>query len=560
MKYKKSIGYCRVSSDRQIDGYGMTRQQKLLLRYVQNYQDEKKLGYQLSEDLFTWMLQPGQSAFKGYNLTEGVLAEFIKEAQAGKHTGTCLIIENVDRFSRATPAKSALNFLTVINAGVDIHEVETGSIFTDTLNLEELSSSITRANRESVRKQNLSNANWENRFEEALEGKAVLTKRVPKWIEVIDNKYSLKSESSIIQYIFERFCEGIGSTTIARELNDKKMFIGDAFWYPQNVSRILSDKRVCGWLISTNKGRADARLYPQLISDEQFARVQNIKASLIPLVKYKPTKSMNNLFNGISTCGMCKSAVGVIRQIYKGKTAYHRLYCSKRKEIKECTALSIRYDFIEKVIYNHVLNFDWKTFLAKSDNTDVITSLTDELVQKNNYAAELRKLIESSSMPDLMFLKTLDKINHEVLEIQAKLAAVQAEPKTFDVSGFDITEPEDRTRYNLALRKVVSAINITRHPLHDGLTTIEFIYHVSKIRHVILMESMTGDVLSNIACIEVDGNYTFLTSTMNIYYDSTTKLVEVEGVMIQEKLALMINFMESQYLDENIISQLRDKL
>lgn len=130
---RKTYGYCRVSSGKQLDGNGMSRQQKMLLKYIHNYKDTKNLGYQLSIDDFSWILQPGQSAFKGYNLEEGVLAEFIKEAIAGKHKNSCLLIENIDRFSRATPAKSALNFLAVTNAGVHVHEVEAGEVFTDIL-------------------------------------------------------------------------------------------------------------------------------------------------------------------------------------------------------------------------------------------------------------------------------------------------------------------------------------------------------------------------------------------------------------------------------------------
>ncbi|MGK7285158.1 recombinase family protein [Buttiauxella agrestis] len=203
MKHRKSVGYCRVSSDKQTEGYGMTRQQRMLLRYVQNYKDEKKLGYSLSEDLFSWILQPGTSSFSGYNLEKGELAEFINEARTGKHKNTVLIIENIDRYSRASPAKSGEIFLSLVNSGVHIHEVETGEIFTENLNLEMLSSSLTRANRESVRKQNLSKASWSNRYYEAVEGKNVLTKRVPNWITIDDKKYVLNPKSYIIQVIFD---------------------------------------------------------------------------------------------------------------------------------------------------------------------------------------------------------------------------------------------------------------------------------------------------------------------------------------------------------------------
>lgn len=558
---RKTYGYCRVSSGKQLDGNGMSRQQKKLLKYIQNYKDPKNLGYQLSTDSFSWMLQPGQSAFKGYNLEEGVLAEFIKEAKAGKHKNSCLLIENVDRFSRATPARSALNFLSLVTEGqIHIHEVETSTIFTENLNLEELSSSLTRANRESVRKQNLSNDNWEERYEAAKKGTDVLTKRVPKWIEVMDNKYQVKPESNIINYIFNRFCEGVGSTTIARELNSKRMLIGDAEWYPQNVNRLLSDKRVIGWLVSTNKNRQDMRLYPQIISDEQFSRVQNIKNSSQPLVKYKPTESMNNLFNGISSCGLCGAAVGVIKQTYKGKITYKRLYCSKRKEIKACTAKSIRYDFIEKVIYNHVLNFDWNKFLSNESQEDTSEKIKDELISKTNYVTELRKIIDESDMPDLSFVRKLNEINKNITSLEYQLTTIKSKPQEFDISGFDIGNKEDRLKYNLALRKVVSTIKLVRHPFVDTFVSIEFHYHRSNLKHLILMDSMNGDVLLNIACTETEETLHYISNVMSIEYDKLTHHVEIEGLYVPEDLALMLLFMEQQGVDGSLIEKVRKLL
>lgn len=557
---RKTYGYCRVSSGKQLDGNGMSRQQKMLLKYIQNYKDTKNLGYQLSIDDFSWILQPGQSAFKGYNLEEGVLAEFIKEAIAGKHKNSCLLIENIDRFSRATPAKSALNFLAVTNAGVHVHEVETGEVFTDILNLELLASSITRANRESVRKQNLSNDNWEERYEAAKKGTAVLTKRVPKWIEVVDNNYQLTSESYIINFIFDKFCEGIGSTTIARELNTKRMLIGNAEWYPQNVNRLLSDKRVTGWLISTNKNRQDVRLYPQVITDEQFSRVQNIKNSSQPLVKHKPTENMNNLFNGISSCGLCGAAVGVIKQTYKGKITYKRLYCSKRKEIKTCTAKSIRYDLVESVIYNHVLNFDWKSFLSNEFSEDVTDKIKNELFSKKNYVVELKEIINKSVMPDLLFIKKLDEMNNSIASLESQLASIKNEPQEFDTSEFDIENKEDRLRYNLALRKVVSTIKLTRHSFIDTFVSIEFNYHVSNLKHLILMDSMNGNILSNIVCTETEEILSFISSVINIVYNKKSHQTEIKGSYSPENLALMLLFMEQQNADEALIEKIRKLL
>lgn len=556
---KKSIAYCRVSSAKQSEqGYGMSRQQKLLLSYVENYQDPNKLGYELSTENFQWMLQPGQSAFKGYNLEVGELHDFIKEAMTGKHQGVCLIIENIDRFSRATPSRSAFNFLALVNNGIHIHEVETGEIYTEDLNLDQLSSSVTRSNRESARKAFLSNANWNNRYEEALAGSSVLTKRVPKWMTVEDNQYVLNTTAStIVTYIFDQFIKGMGSTSIARELNKAERFIGGVLWYPQNLNKLLSDPRVCGWLTpKNNTTRSRSRLYPQIISDEQYQRVQNIKESKNQLVKHKPSEKMNNLFNGISTCKICGSSMSVVKQSYKGELKYFRLFCAKRKELKTCNSTSIRYDFIENAIFNHIKNFDWNSLIDNTDNTTFKEdNLKKELIEKQQYATELRNIIESSQMPDLSIVRLLDKTNAELLKLQSKLSNIIDTPITVDLSKFDISNTEDRIKYNLTLRKVVNKIEIER---HDHFVMIQFHYYTDIKKHILLMESMTGVVKSSITKTENNNILIYESDFIFIEFNTINNTMNVLGKYLPEDIAHMILFMEMDKINCDALQQLRD--
>lgn len=558
---RKSIAYCRVSSAKQSEqGYGMTRQQKLLMSYVEDYKDHKKLGYDLSIHKFQWMLQPGQSAFKGYNLEIGELHDFIEEAKTGKHNNVCLIIENIDRFSRATPSKSAFNFLALITNGVHIHEVETNIIYTEDLNLDQLSSSVMRANRESSRKAFLSNANWKNRYEEAVENNTVLTKRVPKWITVENNKYKLLPEANIIQYIFNQYVKGLGSTSIARELNNKEMFIADAKWYPQNVNRLLSDKRVCGWLVSTNKSREDVRLYPQIISDELFKQVGDIKSSNLPIVKYKPTASMNNLFNGISTCRVCGAAMGVVKQTHKGKV-YTRLLCSNRKELKVCTAKSVRYDFIESAITHHIKDFDWGKFFSKNDNTTELQKLKEKQLKDIRYRDEVKQMIDSVELPDVSLFKAFNNIKSVIETTQSMISAMEDEPTTIDVSSFDITNTEDRINYNLVLRKSVRKILIHNNEnfSHD-FSIIELEYNSSITTHIILMESLSGVVKSSISCFILNNIHTYESKKMKVEFNSATFEVFTSGYYELVDMAFMVNFLEMVEADEYLIKHLRNMM
>ncbi|KNC14327.1 hypothetical protein AC790_09015 [Pantoea sp. RIT-PI-b] len=534
----------------------MSRQQKLILAYIQNYDDKDKLGYSLDENNFQWMLQPGQSSFHGYNLEKGELADFIKEASEGRHKNSCLIIENIDRFSRATPAKSTFTFLGLVMAGVHIHEAETKTVFTDTLNIEELSSSLTRANRESVRKKVLSDANWKIRFEDAIAGNAVLTKRVPQWMDVKDNKYVLNEKTYLINYIFDRFCEGIGSTSIARELNAKNMLMGDGLWYPGNVNRLLSDIRVKGWVVSSNKDREDIRIYPQIISDVQFDKVQDIKKSKQPILKHKPKPGFNNLLNGISTCSLCGSSMAVVKSRVKGKE-YLRYFCANRKTTQECKATSIRYDLVEHIVSEHILNFDWGKFFNKNNQDNALEELRAKLVEDTNYRNEVSQMIDASSRPPIHFLKALANVQKSIDDITSRMASIENTPVIVDASNFDITNDEDRIKYNLMLKKIVSKIDLVR---HDTITKITFSYFSSNIEHVILLDSMTGNILSNITKYSQGEDDIYLSPVMNITYNTTTSECNIEGLYFSQDLALMLNFMEMINAQSHLIDCVRLEL
>ncbi|CNB53277.1 recombinase family protein [Yersinia intermedia] len=122
---RTSYCYARVSSETQGSGYGMSRQADSLLDYVKNYEDKEKLGFLLNCDQIVWLRAEGVSAFKGKNLADGsVLKSFITGVITGEIINACLLIENVDRFSRQNPIEAAQLFLSLINADCPIIEVE----------------------------------------------------------------------------------------------------------------------------------------------------------------------------------------------------------------------------------------------------------------------------------------------------------------------------------------------------------------------------------------------------------------------------------------------------
>ena len=101
MRTKMAYCYCRVSSGHQTTekgGYGMSRQQGMLMDYVDEYSDSDGLGYELSSESVVFLNAEGVSGFSGANLAKGsVLLAFIEDVKAGKIKNAVLCIENIDR-------------------------------------------------------------------------------------------------------------------------------------------------------------------------------------------------------------------------------------------------------------------------------------------------------------------------------------------------------------------------------------------------------------------------------------------------------------------------------
>lgn len=90
--------YCRVSSTEQIDGFGLDRQRDMIQQYAQ------RLNLCIDE----WLIDEGVSGYHD-NLDRGALSDWIAKVRAGQvQKGSVLIIESMDRFTRADMSKLSL--------------------------------------------------------------------------------------------------------------------------------------------------------------------------------------------------------------------------------------------------------------------------------------------------------------------------------------------------------------------------------------------------------------------------------------------------------------------
>src|SRR4051794_7251277 len=112
-KRPRAYSYLRMSTDLQLKGNSRQRQLDASKEYAMvhglDLVDEAQL-----EDI-------GISAFKGANVKEGELGQFLHAIEAGSvEPGSYLLVESLDRLSRQEVMKSLTVFLNIINAGINL--------------------------------------------------------------------------------------------------------------------------------------------------------------------------------------------------------------------------------------------------------------------------------------------------------------------------------------------------------------------------------------------------------------------------------------------------------
>ncbi len=115
--------YGRFSSKKQEDGDSFARQ----MDYARRWADEH--GYVIDESLT--MFDHGLSAYKGEHVKKGALGPFLAAIREKKlvRPGDVLLVESLDRLSRAEPINAQRQFSDIVDSGVVIVTADTGQVY-----------------------------------------------------------------------------------------------------------------------------------------------------------------------------------------------------------------------------------------------------------------------------------------------------------------------------------------------------------------------------------------------------------------------------------------------
>jgi DNA invertase Pin-like site-specific DNA recombinase len=283
---RQAISYSRFSDPTQGKGDSETRQERMFAEFCRRHDLTPRA------EVFA---DRGKSGYKDEHRKKGRLGELVALAKAGTFKpGTIVVVEAWDRLGRLRPDKQTDLIAELLRTGVDIGICRLGDIFTEedfgTHKWTTLAVFVQLAYQESKQKADRVAASWERRRDNARTNGALVTNRLPAWLELVNGKVRpIAERAAVVKRIFRMAAEGCGHTRIVKTLTEqgvpafgqeevregrsRSQFSGN--WTRAYVALILRDRRAMGEFQphkadDTPEGPPLENYFPAAVSEDEF--------------------------------------------------------------------------------------------------------------------------------------------------------------------------------------------------------------------------------------------------------------------------------------------------
>ena len=445
----KVYSYLRFSDVRQAAGSSADRQTQYAASWAAQHQ--LPLDHALS------LRDEGLSAYHQRHVKQGALGTFLQAIDDGRiHAGSVLVVESLDRLSRAEPVLAQAQLAQIINAGITVVTASDGREY----NRERLKANpmdlvysllvMIRAHEESDTKSKRVKAAIRRQCEQWLAGTyrgRIRHGQDPQWLRWEDGAWHLISERvAAVQHAIDWFRAGHGATAIVDRLQAIGLSVshrGSSVSHLYKLFRLPALRGVKTLSIDETAYALPA-YYPPIMSHEAFDELQVL---IRQRGRRKGKGDIPGMITGmrLTTCGYCGSAMVAQNLMRRKRDAlgqvqdtYRRLACSSGTTHRRCPvggSTSVApieralLDFCSDQMNLHALvNPDTvheptrqKLATAKARAADVETQLerlTHALLHDEGTAPAilLRKVRELE--------KTLEPLKREVVHAEGELATV----------------------------------------------------------------------------------------------------------------------------------------
>lgn len=400
----------------------------------------------------------GVSAFRGANVEKGRLGAFIKAVESGLvPSGSFLLVESLDRLSRAEVLDALQIFTTIVNLGITIvtllDEREYSRESLSGMGSMDLVFSLiimSRAYEESATKSKRRRKTWNQQKRAADSTGKKITKKLPFWLSLPDptGDFVVNEEAAaVVRRVFELSKAGLGFHKIAQSLNADKVqspaarsygkapkYGGARTWATSSVGHLLRNEAVIGNLVMTevkpekDEAAVPHRLdgyYPRIISDELFYEIQGKRQA----PKGKASALKLNLFTGLLFCGYCRGPMQVDTNT-KASYRRSRICCQRKRRGLGCVCKTWPYEEFEEHFFTFVHEVQLDKILApRSDDlalVSLVAGLNGRLAETEKRLGRLMRFIEDDDNPPATIRTQLSEREAERAGLLAELATAKA--------------------------------------------------------------------------------------------------------------------------------------
>lgn len=435
----KAYSYIRFSTPQQAEGDSLRRQLDLSDKYA------AKHNLEIDDDLRITDL--GKSAFKEKHLSEGALGEFLKAVEAGEvEPGSFLLVESLDRLSRAAVPKALRLFLTLLEHGIKIVTLGDDRCYSEesvSKDMTEMIISIaimSRAHEESQRKAQRVAEAWAEKRRHIEEEK--LSSNCPRWLRLSADRKTFEiipERAKIVREIFDLTLQGKGRQTIAKQLNGRgeppwskprKLSPG---WHHSYINLILRNPAVIGRFQPhihqkdgerTPAGEEIADYFPAVIDEASYYAV---KAKYQPRGRYGSSQKVNNLFTNL----IFDSETGEpVRYLYYSSGKGNDWSTLKSDAVRlnpHAAVTGWSYPHFEAAFLKFIGDLDWSRVTGQTRNSFIQEKQAEQAILQgkiNEIDERLEKLIDALSTteePPAVLVKKIATLEAEKKEQEAAL-------------------------------------------------------------------------------------------------------------------------------------------
>lgn len=510
--------YSRVSSRGQKQGRGLATQQENGEALC------SRKGWKVDKSVK--LVDDGRSAFTHKHLL-GKLGRFFEMVKEGDiRPGSVLVIDQLDRLSRADIRKAVNLFGEILDAGIWIATVDPEAVYErlDEVNVWSVVAEFMRANSESRQKRRRQSQAWVAKRREAKTGGAIVVPNYPKWLKQKrkastrgDRKWDAVGWEEVPQYVasvkrmFDLALEGHGAAVIGATLNQEKAAFWGNHWGQRIVYTTLTGRQVLGeWQPTTRPdGREGKRVkegdpvkaYPAIIEEDVWLRVQAAIQGRRGKAR-GPAVRNRSLFSGLLADALNPGCSFFVTEYQNGDDKVlmaKSMVFKTRTKMARGTVPAVEYDRLEHMLM-HMIQVMPR---ATKDNT-----AADRLaVVSANLAARIKRLdmlsaqfadVSSNETPEFM-LTTMKKLNgmieadrEEVQSLRMRLASRDEEAvgrlrSMWSVEYLDRPKGAERETYRRKCRTLLQEIitrihvavdigedKVARHPVRSLLVEVHY--------------------------------------------------------------------------------------